>query len=600
MKKVIHYCWFGEKPLPKLAKKCIKSWKKFLPDYEIMKWNENNFDINITTFSKKAYEEKKWAFVSDVARIYALKEYGGIYFDTDMIVHKDINEILESEAFAGWESDLHVAVGVLGAREKDNELINKLWEFYCKNEFSVENMYSLSIPVILTNILLTEYGLKYDSLHNQELKGGIKIFARDYFYPIPSDKDSVEMFTDNTCMIHYYVGSWLSESEKKRAKFQTIFGKKLGSFILEALVLCKRVLRKTGKLVLYPLVIRNRKKLKNYQVNAFSKDLCAQLENIQNNDYIVFYNKNWIGTMNATKELFNNIIGIEEIDNEEVLKVTVENIINKKISLVVFSAFARGWEQLAIELKRRNPSMTLKIIWHGSHAMNVEDYDWEMFETIFRLLEGKIINSIAFVKKSMYDLYKAKGYNVEFLYNTVHVQKKEMSIKDKSEKIKIGLYASGDRWVKNFYNQLAAASLFENAIIDCIPINNKIIKMSRILNVVSGGLRTNIPREKMLGRMSENDINFYVTFSECAPLIPIESLELGVPCITGNNHHYWEGTELEDYLIVNESDDVLKIYEKANYALENKDKILNIYKKWKKEYDKKSMESVNKFLEKRD
>ena len=118
MKKYIHYCWFGGKPLPKLAKKCIKSWKKYLPDFEIIEWNEQNFDINITNFSRDAFKNKKWAFVSDVARIYALKEYGGIYFDTDMIVTKNIDELLKDEVFAGWESEFNVAVGVLYSKNK--------------------------------------------------------------------------------------------------------------------------------------------------------------------------------------------------------------------------------------------------------------------------------------------------------------------------------------------------------------------------------------------------------------------------------------------------------------------------------------------------
>ena len=104
MSKIIHYCWFGDKPLPSLAKKCIKSWKKYLPGYEIMCWSEKNFDVNSTKFSKEAYENKYWAFVSDVARIYALKEYGGIYMDTDMMISKDVSNILESEFFVGWES----------------------------------------------------------------------------------------------------------------------------------------------------------------------------------------------------------------------------------------------------------------------------------------------------------------------------------------------------------------------------------------------------------------------------------------------------------------------------------------------------------------
>ena len=130
MAKIIHYCWFGGKPLPKLAKKCIKSWEKYLPDYEIRRWDESNFDVNITEFSKKAYEEKKWAFVSDVARVYALKEYGGIYFDTDMMVVKDVDFLKDEEFFAGWESKDYVAVGALGAKNPDNPIINDLVKKY--------------------------------------------------------------------------------------------------------------------------------------------------------------------------------------------------------------------------------------------------------------------------------------------------------------------------------------------------------------------------------------------------------------------------------------------------------------------------------------
>ena len=93
MKKYIHYCWFGDKPLPKLAKKCIESWKKYLPDYEIIRWSEENVDLEECPFIKGAYENKKWAFVADYARTRALNEMGGIYFDTDMEVTKNIDEL---------------------------------------------------------------------------------------------------------------------------------------------------------------------------------------------------------------------------------------------------------------------------------------------------------------------------------------------------------------------------------------------------------------------------------------------------------------------------------------------------------------------------
>ena len=100
--------------------------------------------------------------------------------------------------------------------------------------------------------------------------------------------------------------------------------------------------------------------------------------------------------------------------------------------------------------------------------------------------------------------------------------------------------------------------------------------------------------------MAKNDINFYVTFTECAPLIPLESLELGVPCITSNNHHYWKDTKLEKYLVVEKADNVNAIYKKASYCLEHKDEVLELYKDWKKNNDKESIDSVKKFLERND
>ena len=595
MEKIIHYCWFGGKPLPKLAKKCLKSWKKYFPDYKIMLWNESNFDVNITEFSKEAYKNNNWAFVSDVARIYALKEYGGIYFDTDMIVQKNVEEIIsDCEAFAGWESEFAVAVGAFGAK-KNHPLINKLWKFYSENEYSNENMSALAIPVLLTNILKLEYGLKSDHMHTQILDDKIKIFARDYFYPISCD-DTPNMFTDRTCMVHYYVGSWIDKSTKLRIKFQTTFGKNLGNSLLDFLVACKRTLRKIAKLVLYPFVVYRRKKNALKFLQKEIDDVTAELSKVKKSDYLVFYNKNWLGTKNATVELFDNTVGINELHDERVMKVIVEYIEKNDIKLVVFSAFAYGWDVLAVMLREKIPNIVIKVIWHGSHAMNIEYYDWDMYQTLFSLLDSKTLNAIAFAKKSMYEFYKLKGYNVELVLNTVHLEEFEIPERENDEFTKIGIYASGDRWVKNFYNQLAAASLFENAKIDVIPSNWKTQRFAKIMDTTISGLASPISREKLLARMAKNDINFYVTFSECAPMIPLESLEMGIPCITSHNHHYWEGTELEEYLVVDENDNTVKIFEKAKLCLENKDKIIKLYKKWKKAYDKEVEKCIEEFL----
>ena len=111
--KMIHYCWFGEKEKPQIVEKCINSWKKFFPDFEIMEWNEKNFDIHYNKYVEEAYKSGKFAFVSDVARFYALEKFGGIYFDTDVEVVKDFGELLNDEAFAGFETDEYVAPGLV-------------------------------------------------------------------------------------------------------------------------------------------------------------------------------------------------------------------------------------------------------------------------------------------------------------------------------------------------------------------------------------------------------------------------------------------------------------------------------------------------------
>lgn len=597
MKKIIHYCWFGDKPLPPLAKKCIKSWKKYLPDYEIVCWNEKNFDVNSTKFSKTAYEAKKWAFVSDVARIYALREQGGIYFDTDMMITKDVADIVDAGLFAAWETDLNVAVGVLGVSEKNHPVIEKLYEFYKNTELNLEDLFSQSIPALLTRILKKDYGLKNEHLKNQFLEDGIVIYARDYFYPISSD-DSADMFTENTCMIHYYIGSWLPRSQRIRNRAHAILGEAFGDVFLDWAVSVKNALKMTVRFFLYPAVKKRRSKITAMQQQEMLKPFQEAYEKIEKSDYMVFYNPEWFGTSIATKELFEHTCPLKELSDEKVIQYIADKITEGHYKLVAFSAFAKGWEKLVKEIRKRDASVVIKVIWHGSNCMNIEEYDWEMFSSLFRMLEDKVINRLCFVKKSMYEFYKQKGYDVEFLMNTLSLEKPE-SPKTSSEDEKhtrIGLYASGDRWVKNFYNQLCAASLMEGAKVECTPLNRKTTTFADMIQLDVTGNYAPIPREELLKSMAKNALNLYVTFTECAPLIPLESFELGVPCLTGNNHHYWENHELRKYVVVDEADDVMKIYEKMKYCLENKEKILELYREWKKEYDIEARKSIERFL----
>lgn len=596
MSKIIHYCWFGGKPLPRLAKKCIKSWKKYLPDYEIKRWDESNFDVNITNFSKKAYHQKKWAFVADVARVYALKKYGGIYFDTDMIITKKIDFLLNNHFFVGWESEDSVGVGVLGSKKPNNEIIKKLINVYKELDFDINNISWFAIPKLLTEILIEDYGLKYNHLENQKLSNNICIYARDYFYPLSYNYKN-NMFTNKTCMIHYYDASWITKGAQLNIKLNRFLGEKNCELFVKVIRKFKRLINQTLKTLLFPIIYIKSKNEKKRIYNIIERNVVLSLNNIKNSDYVVIYNPSWLGITNATKELFENILPIEEIYSTGLIDKVVDKLLQNKIKLIIFSGFAIGWENIAMDLKMKNKEIIIKVIWHGSNCMHIETYDWLRFKELFNLYKREIIDSICFVKKSMADFYKLKGYQVEFLMNNVSIDKKKYLIKTKkTKKVKVGLYASGDRWSKNFYNQLSAASLVKDVIIDCIPITNKMYDFAQILKVKIKGESKPLAREKLLARISNNDVNIYVTFTECAPLLPLESFELGVPCITGNNHHYWEDHELRKYVVVEEADNIIEMHRKIEYCLNNKATILKLYKGWKKKYNILAKKNINDFI----
>lgn len=211
MSKYIHYCWFGGKKLPRKVKKYIKTWKKFLPDYEIMEWNEKNFDVNITKFSKDAYASKKWAFVSDVARIYALKEYGGIYFDTDIEVIKNIDDILKNEFWMGREDDKFLATAMIGVKKPKNKHISSIFKVYDNIEFDANNMYKFTNPQIFTKYF-KDFGLKNGD-SKQVLDGNVHIYPKEYFNPKSYDGQN-NKFTENTCIVHHFDASWTAIDEK--------------------------------------------------------------------------------------------------------------------------------------------------------------------------------------------------------------------------------------------------------------------------------------------------------------------------------------------------------------------------------------------------
>ena len=228
--KIIHYCWFGGKPLPELAQKCIASWKKYLPDYEIKEWNESNYDVHKILYTNEAYNEKKYAFVSDYARFDILYQYGGIYFDTDVEVIRPFDSVLQNGGFMGFEGDGKVAAGLGVGCNARLSIIYQILQFYATLHFiNNDGSYNLHTVVEYVTKILIQNGLKTKN-EIQKLEGLI-IYPSDYFAP-KSALTGILTITENTYSIHHYDASWVPENEKNYYEFKRrasrLFGKNLG------------------------------------------------------------------------------------------------------------------------------------------------------------------------------------------------------------------------------------------------------------------------------------------------------------------------------------------------------------------------------------
>lgn len=220
--KTIHYCWFGGNPLPDLAQKCIASWKKYCPDYEIIEWNESNFDINCCDYVREAYEAKKWAFVSDVARLYALVNYGGIYMDTDVEVLKPLNDLLAYEAVSGFETPDYIPTGLMACC-KGQSLFEELLHDYDGAHFLKEDgSFDTTTNVVRITETCLKYGLKLDG--TLQTINGFTLFPRDYFCP-KDVQTRVLTLTENSYVIHHFDGSWQSDEERYATKLYEKYSK---------------------------------------------------------------------------------------------------------------------------------------------------------------------------------------------------------------------------------------------------------------------------------------------------------------------------------------------------------------------------------------
>ena len=233
--KIIHYCWFGKGKMPALVLKCLESWKEHLPDYEIMVWNEDNFDVNLYLFAAEAYKERKFAFVADVCRLHALKEMGGIYLDTDVEFLKPLPEqMLNHKAFTGFEDNLLLSSAIMGS-EQNGKWINDLLAHYENRSFYLAdgNLDVNPNTEIITAFMKEKKQVRIDNTF-QRLPNYCIIYPSTYFCP-KSWKTGRITLTKHTRCIHHFAGSWLVEDDMSVVGKLTnkILGKNVANFFAE-------------------------------------------------------------------------------------------------------------------------------------------------------------------------------------------------------------------------------------------------------------------------------------------------------------------------------------------------------------------------------
>ncbi|MCP9612688.1 glycosyltransferase family 32 protein [Coprobacter tertius] len=216
--KIIHYCWFGRGQMPSLALKCIDSWKRYLSEYEFRLWNEDTFDVNSNTYVKEAYDSRKFAFVTDYVRLYALYKEGGVYMDTDVEVLKGLDPFLHLKAFSGFECNGFVPTGLM-ASEKGGLWVKELLREYDGRHFILpDNTLDMTTNTESITRYMKGKGLKLNN-NFQDIDGLVTFYPSEYFCPFTPETGKLNL-TENTYCIHHFANSWAPENYRRLSKIK--------------------------------------------------------------------------------------------------------------------------------------------------------------------------------------------------------------------------------------------------------------------------------------------------------------------------------------------------------------------------------------------
>lgn len=220
--KIIHYCWFGGKALPDSVKKNILSWKKNCPEYQIIQWNEKNFNYNMSEYTKSAFDNKEWAFLSDYARLVCLYKYGGIYLDTDVEIIKNLDPLLQNKMFVGLENPDAINTGLgCGSIANNQNLLEILSIYNQKGSNLINGEFIRTSCVDITTDYFYTKGMKMKN--KNQIVNGCSIYNTEFLCPQRPGSRKIKI-TNNTYSIHHFMGTWvLGDGIFSEIKYRMIF-----------------------------------------------------------------------------------------------------------------------------------------------------------------------------------------------------------------------------------------------------------------------------------------------------------------------------------------------------------------------------------------
>lgn len=567
--------------------KFLKGYNNFLKDAKI-----ENIEINeLINVARRELNGEK--LIKEYALFKYLYENGGLILDGNFKFVKSINSFLKHDFFIAFKDDKYIATNIIYAKEKNNDIVKEVLDLIKTQEYDD-----------ITDVFSKITGKQLHDNYNYVLKfkENSFIYPYDFFYPVDYERVG-KGFSGNIKTIFFDSTKGMGFRQKYKVHVLNKMGPTGTEYFFDRMRVVKNHIGYKKYITIQK--IKSKFSVKkdigmDETIAALDKYLELKKQGIET-PYLIIHNPRWLGVTAATKELFTNYLPMQEVFLNSNVDKIVDKIIELDTKQVIFSAFNYGWDKIAIKIRQKNPNIKLKSFWHGSHSQVIEDINWATNLMVINLHKQGVIDVMGTCKASLVNFYESQGYKAAFIMNTVRLTdevKAEIAKVHKEDdgKLKFGLYSASTDWRKNTFNQVMAASSFNNAELEVVPLKYELKKLAYYNELEIVGSTSHLKREDLLVQMAKRDVVLYVTFSECAPMLPIEALEAGTLCVMGHNHHYFQGEKLHDYLVVEREDDLTAIEEKIKTALEHKDEIFELYKDWKARNDAASTKSVEDFL----